>query len=97
MVFSQLCPLRITEMILNETGSIHLFIFQSNAVVAMDEEPGSPGPQPLQDQNGMEVVSPVQKSARLAQTEAALKEQSKMLKAKEKVRVDLAELTATPT
>ena len=45
----------------------------------------------------MEVVAPVQKSARLAQTEAALKEQSKMLKAKEKVRVDLAELTATPT
>ena len=74
MVFSQLCPLRITEMILNETGSIHLFIFQSNAVVAMDEEPGSPGPQSLQDQNGMEVVAPVQKSARLAQTEAALKE-----------------------
>ena len=63
MVFSQLCPLRITEMILNETGSIHLFIFQSNTVVAMDEEPGSP---PLQDQNGMEVVAPVQKSARLA-------------------------------
>ena len=58
MVFSQLCPLRITEMILNETGSIHLFIFQSNAVVASDEEPGSPGPQPLQDQNGMEVVAP---------------------------------------
>ena len=73
MVFSQLCPLRITEMILNETGSIHLFIFQSNAVVASDEEPGSPGPPPLQDQNGMEVVGPVQKSARLAQTEAALK------------------------
>ena len=58
----------------------------------MDEEPGSPGPPPLQDQNGMEVVAPVQKSARLAQTEAALKEKSRMLKAKEKVRVDLAEL-----
>ena len=40
MVFSQLCPLRITEMILNETGSIHLFIFQSNAVVASDAPAG---------------------------------------------------------
>ena len=64
-----------------------LFIFQTSKVVAMDEDPGSPGPPPLQDQNGMEVVAPVQKSARLAVSEAP-----KLVKPKEKARVDLGEL-----
>ena len=55
----------------------------------MDEDPGSPGPPPLQDQNGMEVTEPVQKSARLAQSEAA----KKLLKQqKEKKAVELTDL-----
>ena len=56
--------------------------------MAMDEDPGSPGPPPLQDQNGMEVTAPVQKSARLVQNEAA----HRIMKQKEKKRVDLTEL-----
>ena len=55
----------------------------------MDEDPGSPGPPPLQDQNGMEVTEPVQKSARLAQTEAAKK---MMKQQKEKKAVELTDL-----
>ena len=55
--------------------------------MTMDEEPGSPGPPPLQDQNGMEVTAPVQKSARVSQTETA---QQKIIK--QKKRVDLTEL-----
>ena len=51
----------------------------------MDEDPGSPGPPPLQDQNGMEVTEPVQKSAR-HQSEVA----QRMIK--EKKRVELTEL-----
>ncbi len=35
----------------------------------MEEEPGSPGPPPLEDQNGMEVTAPVQRSARAIQAE----------------------------
>ena len=66
---------------------LRFFIFQTSKVVAMDESPGSPGPPPLQDQNGMEVVAPVQKSARLAVTEAP-----RQTKPKEKARVDLGEL-----
>ena len=59
--------------------------------MAMDttEDPASPGPPPLQDQNGMEVTAPVQKSARLTQSETA----QKMMKQKtEKKKVDLTEL-----
>lgn len=55
----------------------------------MDEDPGSPGPPPLQDQNGMEVTEPVQKSARLAQSEAAKK---MMKQQKEKKAVELTDL-----
>ena len=51
----------------------------------MDEDPGSPGPPPLQDQNGMEVTAPVQKSARV-QSEVAQRIN------KEKKRVELTEL-----
>ena len=54
----------------------------------MDEDPGSPGPPPLQDQNGMEVKAPVQKSARLAQPELT----HRIIKQKEKKRVDVTEL-----
>ena len=53
--------------------------------MAMDEDPGSPGPPPLQDQNGMEVTAPVQKSARV-QSEVAQRIN------KEKKRVELKEL-----
>ena len=55
----------------------------------MDEDPGSPGPPPLQDQNGMEVTEPVQKSARVAQSEAA---QKMMKQQKEKKKVELTDL-----
>ena len=55
----------------------------------MDEDPGSPGPPPLQDQNGMEVTEPVQKSARVAQSEAA---QKIMKQQKEKKKVELTDL-----
>lgn len=55
----------------------------------MDEEPGSPGPPPLQDQNGMEVTEPVQKSARLAQSEAA---KAMLKQQKEKKAVELTDL-----
>ena len=54
----------------------------------MDEEPSSPGPPPLQDQNGMEVKAPVQKSARLAQPEVT----PRIIKPVEKKRVDVTEL-----
>ena len=55
----------------------------------MDEDPGSPGPPPLQDQNGMEVKAPVQKSARLAQPEVA----HRIIKPKEKkLKLDVTEL-----
>ena len=80
-------------MILSEVShfSYIFHYFQSNSVMAMDtmEDPGSPGPPPLQDQNGMEVTAPVQKSARLTQTETT----QKMIKQKtEKKKVDLTEL-----
>ena len=54
----------------------------------MDEDPGSPGPPPLQDQNGMEVTEPVVKSAKLAQSEAA----QIMKQQKEKKKVELGDL-----
>jgi len=60
----------------------------SNSPTPMDEDPGSPGPPPLQDQNGMEVKAPVQKSARLAQPELT----HRIIKQKEKKRVDVTEL-----
>ena len=37
---------------------------QSTSVEAMEVGPSSPGPPPLQDQNGCEVTAPVQKSAK---------------------------------
>jgi len=55
----------------------------------MDEDPGSPGPPPLQDQNGMEVKAPVQKSARPAQQDQTT---HRIIKQKERRRVDLTEL-----
>jgi hypothetical protein len=42
---------------------------------AMEEEPGSPGPPPLEDQNGMEVTAPVQRSARAIQAEMKQREE----------------------
>lgn len=54
----------------------------------MDEDPGSPGPPPLLDQNGMDVKAPVQKSARPAQPEVT----HRIIKQKEKKRVDVTEL-----
>ena len=39
---------------------------QSTSVEAMEVGPSSPGPPPLQDQNGCEVTAPVQKSAKAA-------------------------------
>lgn len=53
----------------------------------MDESPGSPGPPPLQDQNGMEVKAPVQRSARPVPAESRA-----ATKAKEKKRVEVTEL-----
>ena len=71
----------------SDKNLISISIFQSGVAMTMDEEPGSPGPPPLQDQNGMEVTAPVQKSARVSQTETA---QQKIIK--QKKRVDLTEL-----
>eukprot|EP00090_Calanus_glacialis_P038498 TRINITY_DN6715_c0_g1_i1.p1 TRINITY_DN6715_c0_g1~~TRINITY_DN6715_c0_g1_i1.p1 ORF type:complete len:1264 (-),score=266.76 TRINITY_DN6715_c0_g1_i1:252-4043(-) len=60
----------------------------SNSPTPMDEDPGSPGPPPLLDQNGMDVKAPVQKSARPAQPEVT----HRIIKQKEKKRVDVTEL-----
>ena len=38
-------------------------MLQSCGTEPMDEDPASPGPPPLEDQNGMEVTNPVSKSA----------------------------------
>ena len=54
----------------------------------MDEEPSSPGPPPLEDQNGMEVTAPVQKSAKVIQGEI----KQRLMKQKERRKLDLAAL-----
>ena len=54
----------------------------------MDVEPGSPGPPPLEDQNGMEVTAPVQKSAKAIQAEVRLR----MERQRERRRLDLTAL-----
>ena len=54
----------------------------------MDCEPGSPGPPPLEDQNGMEVTAPVQKSAKAIQAEVRLR----MERQRERRRLDLTAL-----
>ena len=69
--------------------NLNFFFFQSNSPTPMDEDPGSPGPPPLQDQNGMEVKAPVQKSARPAQQDQTT---HRIIKQKERRRVDLTEL-----
>ena len=63
-------------------------IFQSSVVEPMDVEPGSPGPPPLEDQNGMEVTAPVQKSAKAIQAEVRLR----MERQRERRRLDLTAL-----
>ena len=55
----------------------------------MEEGPSSPGPPPLQDQNGMEVTAPVQKSANKA---IVTKEEVEKRKRAEKRRLDVTEL-----
>ena len=52
----------------------------------MEEGPSSPGPPPLQDQNGMEVTAPVQKSAKAVVTAEGARERA------EKRRLDVTEL-----
>lgn len=54
----------------------------------MEEEPGSPGPPPLEDQNGMEVTAPVQKSAKAIQGEV----RQRWMKQRERRRLDLSAL-----
>ena len=54
----------------------------------MDEEPSSPGPPPLEDQNGMEVTAPVQKSAKVIQGEI----KQRLEKEKERKKLDLVAL-----
>ena len=53
----------------------------------MEEGPSSPGPPPLQDQNGMEVTAPVQKSAK-----AIVTKEEVARKRAEKRRLDVTEL-----
>ena len=53
----------------------------------MEEGPSSPGPPPLQDQNGMEVTAPVQKSAK-----AVVTKEEVARKRAEKRRLDVTEL-----
>ena len=55
---------------------------------AMEEEPGSPGPPPLEDQNGMEVTAPVQRSARAIQAEI----NQRLAREQERKRVTLTAL-----
>ena len=62
-------------------------IFQSE-VEGMEEEPGSPGPPPLEDQNGMEVTAPVQRSARAIQAEIS----QRLMKERERKRLNLTAL-----
>ena len=65
---------------------LHDPVFQSGGgVEAMDCEPGSPGPPPLEDQNGMEVTAPVQKSAKAIQAEV----RHRIEKQRERRRLDL--------
>ena len=52
----------------------------------MEEGPSSPGPPPLQDQNGMEVTAPVQKSAKAVVTAEVARKRA------EKRRLDVTEL-----
>ena len=54
----------------------------------MDEDPGSPGPPPLEDQNGMEVTAPVQRSARAIQGEI----RQRLQRQEERRRLDLTAL-----
>ena len=61
--------------------------FQSE-LEAMEEEPGSPGPPPLEDQNGMEVTAPVQRSARAIQAEIEKRQERE----RERKNVSLAAL-----
>ena len=53
----------------------------------MEEGPSSPGPPPLQDQNGMEVTAPVQKSKAKVSAEVASRKRTA-----EKRRLDVTEL-----
>ena len=54
----------------------------------IEDEPGSPGPPPLEDQNGMEVTAPVQKSAKAIQGEV----RQRWVKQRERRRLDLTAL-----
>ena len=55
----------------------------------MEEGPSSPGPPPLQDQNGMEVTAPVQKSKKSKAPTVTAEEARKRA---EKRRLDVTEL-----
>ena len=56
-----------------DVHSLFFFPLQSRSPEPMEEDPGSPGPPPLEDQNGMEVVAPVTKSAREVAHKAGVK------------------------
>lgn len=58
----------------------------TTSVEPMEEGPSSPGPPPLQDQNGMEVTAPVQKSAKAVVTAEVARKRA------EKRRLDVTEL-----
>jgi len=59
----------------------------TTSVEPMEEGPSSPGPPPLQDQNGMEVTAPVQKSKAKVSAEVASRKRTA-----EKRRLDVTEL-----
>ena len=62
--------------------------FQTTSAEPMEEGPSSPGPPPLQDQNGMEVTAPVQKS----KAKAVASKEEVARKRAEKRRLDVTEL-----